>query len=239
LAADEQRLKNHKASKMATNVEPKRGRRRKAVSGETQTDPPLRIARELSTGALVNLSGNYDYLSDGYYISQEYEHAGDEIRPDGKEMLDAYIPPLCLEKARQAGIPIPEYYISNGYFDPPVIADPVNPFTLRGKVVLKAGKAKSIGKSLTRNYTYAICCQELPEGARLIYFQSVLGWSVNASYRDISQKIWDVFSIPLARVRIIQTSDGDYLLSDISPLFVEDLKAKTRKYLEERISWER
>jgi len=221
---------------MTNDVKSKRAKRKSAYSPE---EPPLQLARERATGLLVNLSGNYDYLSDGYYLSQEYEHAGKAILPNDKEMLDAYIPPLCLEKAKPAGIPIPEYYISNGYFDPPVIADPVNPFTLRGKVVLKAGRAKSIGKSLTRNYTYAICCQELPEGSKLIYFQSILGWSVNPNYREISRKIWEVFSIPLARVRIIQTKDGEFLLSDISPLFIDDLGARARKHLEEEITWER
>lgn len=224
---------------MTYSVNSARARRKAANSHAPDSEPPLQVAYELSTGFLINLSGNYDYLSDGYYISQQHEHAGTEIRPTGKEMLDAYIPPLCLEKAKQAGIPTPEYYISNGYFNPPVIVDPVNPFTLRGKVVLKSGKVKSIGKSLTRNHTYAICCQELPEGSHLIYFQSVLGWSVKPDYREVSQKIWEVFSIPLARVRLICTADGALLLSDISPLMIDDLGVKARKYLEEHIRWAR
>ena len=196
------------------------------------------VARDLKSGQYINLNGNYDYLGAGYYLSQDYELAGLGIRPTCKEMLDGYIPPLFLEKARLAGIPVPEYYISNGYFEPPVIVDPVNPFTLKGKVVLRSGRARSIAKSLTRNYTYAVCCQQLPEDARIVYFQSVLGWSVKPRFRELSRHVWDAFGIPLATVRLIRTASDQLLLSDISPLFLEDLGILGTRYLEERVSWD-
>lgn len=189
------------------------------------------------TDTLVNLAGYYDYLSRAYYVSQDYENDGKVIKPSSKEMLDAYVPPLFLEKAKIAGLLVPDYFISNGHFDPPAIVDPVNPFTLRGKIVLKPKLAKTIGKSLTRNYTYAICCQPIPEGAKVIYFSSVIGWAVQKEYRDLSQAIWDNFSIPLALVRVIKTKEENYLFSDISPLFMEDLKEREREYIEEHISW--
>ena len=196
------------------------------------------IAREIASGVYINLSGNYDYLSDGYYLSQEYELTNMNIRPTCKEMLDAYVPPLCLEKAVRAGIPVPEYYISNGYFEPPVIVDPVNPFTLKGKLVRRLGRVRTIGKSLTRNFTYAVCCQELPEGSKLVYVQSVLGWSAKPRHREITKFVWDVYGIPLAKVRLIHTREDKYLLSDIGPLFMEDLRQKSRKYLQEHIKWD-
>ena len=196
------------------------------------------VARLRESGDLVNLAGNYDYMSNGYYISQDFENSGRAIRPTCKEMLDAYVPPLFLEKARLAELPVPEFYISNGYFEPPVIVDPVNPFTLKGRVVLKSGKAKSIAKSLTRNFTYAICCQDIPAGSKVSYFRSVLGWSADSKFRTLSHMVWDIFGIPLARVRTIRTGDGQILLSDIAPLFPEDLRAREMAYLRERVSWD-
>jgi hypothetical protein len=195
------------------------------------------VVKLIDSGDLVNLAGNYDYLSSGYYLSQDYENAGHKIRPTCREMLDAYVPPLFLEKAEHAGIPVPEYYISNGYFEPPVIVDPINPFTLRGRVVLKSGKAKSIARSLTRNFTYAVCCQEIPEGGRIAYFRSVLGWSVNPQYRELSRLVWETFGIPLARVRVIHAGGRKLMLSDISPLLVKDLGIREVRYLKERVSW--
>ena len=186
---------------------------------------------------LVNLGGNYDYLSRAYYISQDYENDGKLIRPACKEMLDAYVPPLFLEKAGLAGLPIPEYYISNDYFEPPAIVDPVNPFIMKGRVVLKPGRVKNIAKSLTRNHTYAICCQQIPEGGRVVYFRSVLGWSTPPKYRHVSAAVWERFHIPLAKLRMIETARGDLLFSDISPLFFEELRSRELKYIEEQIEW--
>ncbi len=213
-------------------------------TSEKSTRQLLDMAKErqyvgsiLGESGLVNLAGNYDYLSYAYYVSQDYENESRPVRPSCKEMLDAYIPPLFLEKARLAQVPVPEYYISNGFFEPPVIVDPINPFTLRGRVVLKSGKAKSIAKSLTRNFTYAVCCQELPEGSRVAYFRSVLGWSTQPKYRDLSKAVWDLFSIPLARVRVVRLKTNEYLLSDISPLFITDLSVREIEYLQERVTW--
>ncbi|MFH1699466.1 MAG: hypothetical protein ABIE07_02670 [Candidatus Zixiibacteriota bacterium] len=203
-----------------------------------RVDPCRIVARLKNSGTLVNLAGNYDYLSSGYYLSQDRENSGHIIRPTCKEMLDAYVPPLFLEKARLAGILVPEYYISNGYFESPVIVDPINPFTLKGRVILKSGKARTIAKSLTRNYTYAICCQEIPACGKIKYFRSVLGWSVSPKYRELSNIVWEVFDIPLARVRVICTANGECLLSDISPLFIEDLGVREIRYVQEHVSWD-
>ncbi|UCE24446.1 MAG: RimK-like ATPgrasp N-terminal domain-containing protein [Candidatus Zixiibacteriota bacterium] len=202
-----------------------------------KNDPKRSLASLSGSDALVNLAGNYDYLSDGYYLSLDCENAGKAIRPTCKEMLDAYVPPLFLGKARQAGAPVPECYISNGYFEPPVIVDPINPFTLKGRVVLKPGKVKSIARSLTRNFTYAVCCQEIPVGGKIEYFRSVLGWALQPRFRELSRTIWEVFGIPLAKVRVIRTGSNEFLLSDVAPLFIEDLGSREKDYLEERVSW--
>ena len=201
-------------------------------------DRNCNIAKLVDLGGLVNLAGNYDYLSDGYYLSQDYEIGGFSIRPSCKEMLDAYVPPLFLEKAKLAGVPVPEFYISNGYFEPPVIVDPINPFTLKGRVVLKSGRVKSIAKSLTRNFTYAVCCQEIPEGGKVVYFRSILGWTVQPRFRELSRIVWEVFGVPLAKVRVMRTKSNQFLLSDISPLFMEDLGVHEAGYLKERVSWD-
>lgn len=186
---------------------------------------------------MINLVGRYDYMEFSYFISQELENAGLEVRPTCKDMLDAYITPILLEKAGSGGIHIPEYYISNGYFEPPVIIDPINPFMIKSRTVLSSNNIEKIAKSMTRNFTYAICCQELPPDSRVKKFRSVIGWSIYRQYRDISSKIWELFKIPLARVRIVILKDGKILLSDISPLPFEDLNQKELDYLMERVRW--
>ncbi|MFH2128895.1 MAG: hypothetical protein ABIK68_00865 [bacterium] len=190
-------------------------------------------------GFYVNLAGLYNYLELPYYISQDYEHSNRPIHPTCAEMLDAYISPLLLEKAKLNGLDIPDYYISNGYFEPPVVIDPINPFTIKSRVILKNGRENSIGKSMTRNFTYAICCQEIPPRSRVVYTRAVLGWSLSRQFREISRLIWEHFRIPLAKIRLIVKPDNKILLSDISPLPLESLGSKERKYLEEHVQWEK
>jgi len=217
----------------------------KRIAPARGTDSLVAIARRnryigylIPESKYVNLAGNYDYLSQPYYVSQDRELSGDSILPTCKDMLDAYVPPLFLDKARAAGVPVPECYISNGYFEPPVIVDPINPFTLKGRVVLKAGRSKSIAKSLTRNFTYAICCQELPPNSRIASFRSVLGWCAQSAYIDQSRLVWEVFNIPLAKVRVVKLENGGILLSDISPLFFDDLRGREQSYIRERVTWD-
>ncbi|HOP06403.1 MAG TPA: RimK-like ATPgrasp N-terminal domain-containing protein [candidate division Zixibacteria bacterium] len=202
-----------------------------------EADRANHIARVDEREELINLGGNYDYLSRAYYVSRDLEHAGKPIRPNCRQMLDAYVPPLFLEKARLANVPIPEFYISNGFFEPPAIVDPINPFTLRGRVVMKPGRVKTISRSLTRNHTYAVCCQEIPPQARVIRFRAILGWTVSPSLREAAAMVWNVFSIPLATVRALKLEDGSVLLSDIAPLYLEDLKPREMHHLKERVKW--
>ena len=185
----------------------------------------------------LNLSGEYDYLEHAYYISQEFEDKGKHLLPTCKEMLDAYIPPIFLEKAKRAEIPVADYYISNGYFEPPVIIDPVNPFMIKSRTVLKTGRELAIAKSMTRNYTYAICCQKLSPECEVKKFRSVLGWCNDRKFRNMSKFVWDVFHIPLATVRVIVPNKGEMLISDISPLPFEKLRSSEFQYLKENIRW--
>lgn len=216
----------------------KKGTSRKADHLLSVAERHRFIGRLAEENTLVNLAGNYDYLSRAYYESQDRLLNGKNIVPTCQDMLDAYVPPLFLEKARMAKVPVPECYISNGYFEPPVIVDPINPFTLKGRMVLKPGRAKSIAKSLTRNFTYAICCQELPPGSRVSYFNSILGWCLKEKYLEQSGIVWEIFRIPVARVRVVKLQEGGILLSDISPLPLADLQSRELKYIEERVQWD-
>jgi hypothetical protein len=185
----------------------------------------------------VNLSGEYQYLADGYYVSQDLEVTGASVHPTCKEILDAFIVPLFLEKARLAGLPVPVYYITNDYFEPPVLVDSMNPFMSRSSIVLKQVSQESVSRSLTRNYTYAICCQVLPPGSRVGQFRAVLGNTWNDRFRPLAAKIWEVFRMPLASVRIIVLETGDVQLSGLRPLEFSGLTRREISYLNREIAW--
>ncbi len=194
------------------------------------------VARLKGREGFVNLCGNYNYLEHGYYASQELELAGKKIAPTCKEMLDAYITPLMLEKARRAGIAVPDHYITNGYFEPPAIVDTINPFMYRHSLVQKSGHVERVARSLTRNFKYAICCQEIPTDAKVGFFRQILGSTQVSKYRDLAQAIWDKLNIPLAEARIVTLASGDLLLSDLSPLPYHKLNSREHQQLEEQVA---
>ncbi|MBU1698504.1 MAG: RimK-like ATPgrasp N-terminal domain-containing protein [Candidatus Eisenbacteria bacterium] len=195
------------------------------------------IARHPSGNGLLNMAGAYDYLEAPYYVSQDHELEGRTVHPTCREILDAYVTPLLLEKAKLAGVPTPEFYITNGYFEPPVVIDPINPFMSRSRTVMKHGREESIARSMTRNFTYAICCQDIPPGGQVRRFRSVLGWSSSPRFRSISRIVWELFHIPLATVRVIVTAEAGILLSDVSQLELTKLTEQELTHLDGRIKW--
>jgi hypothetical protein len=186
----------------------------------------------------VNLAGTYDYLELPYYRSQDLENGGLEIRPTCREILDAYVTPIFLEKARLAGLPIPEYYITNSYFEPPVVVDPINPFMTKSRIVLKANRRESVARSMTRNFTYAMCCQDIPQGARVVYCRAVLGWCATRKYEAAAEAVWRAFNIPLARVRLLELVDGTMLFSDVSQLPFEKLHKRELEHIGKLVTWD-
>jgi hypothetical protein len=196
---------------------------------------PRYLARLRDESCIVNLAGNYNYLEHGYYASLDLEADGVDVHPTCKEALDAYVTPLMLEKARLHSVPVPEWYITNGYFEPPVIIDTINPFMTRHSIVEKPGHVDRVAKSMTRNFKYAMCCQEIPHEAKIGTFRAILGWSVVPAHRPLAEALWKIFRIPLSVVRIIQLDSEQVLLSDINPLPFESLNDRERFYLQKRV----
>jgi len=184
-------------------------------------------------GSLV-LDGDYRFLSEAYYRAVDAVNAGLSIRPSPQQVLDTAIVPLTLIKAEQAGIPVPEWYLTNEYFRPPVICHSVNPFMRRSAVIQHQGRAKAIVRSLTRNFQYAVCCQEIEPETVVREFAVLLGRTVSDEYSDWGAKVWEVFGLPLVRVKLLQTGDRR-VLSSLNPLPRRTLKPAERDVLDEGV----
>lgn len=186
---------------------------------------------------VVNLAGTYGYMEEGYYRSQALELEGRAVFPTTRDILDALVVPIALVRARQAGVPVPPHYISNGFFDPPVLVDPINPFMTGHAVVLRPGRRDQVARSMTRNFTYAMCCQELPEGARIGWFRTVLGWTRDPVHRPMAEALWELFRLPMARVRVIRPPDAPPLFSAMETLLPGALTVAERNRLVEGLEW--
>src|SRR5690606_41604085 len=81
---------------------------------------------------VANLSGDYTYLTSGYYASLDAELAGLKVLPTTREALDAYGVPIAKEKARRAGIAVPPHGVVTERFPaPPILGYPSDRLTGR------------------------------------------------------------------------------------------------------------
>lgn len=189
------------------------------------------------TADVANLSGDYTYLTDGYYLSLDAEQAGLNVLPTTAEALDAYVVAIAMEKARLAGIPVPEHQIITDRFPaPPLMAYPINPFTLAGELLIDAAAIDTRRKGLTYTGKYAVLAQSLPADYRIDMLRLVLGRSLVPQYAEFGAVLFELFRLPLMRVRVIVTPK-EYMLSAIEPLPFGQLSQAERALLEGLGRW--
>src|SRR5690606_23905874 len=117
---------------------------------------------------VANLVGDYTYLTSGYYTSLDAELAGLNVLPTTAEALDAYVVPLAMAKARQAGLTVPEHEIVTDRFPPaPILVYPINPFSSKGELLLDDAAIGARRKGLTYTGKYAVLVQHLPHDHRI------------------------------------------------------------------------
>lgn len=186
---------------------------------------------------LANLAGDYTYLTDGYYRSLDLERTGAQVVPDTSACLDAYVVPIALAKAERAGLSVPRsQLVTDRFLAPPVMAYPVNPFSSRGELLPDAAAVEARRKGLTYTGKYAVHCQVLPHDFRIDVVRVVLGRTAVPEYEAFARAVWELFRVPLMRVRAIVVRDA-YLLSAIEPLPTRQLTADERRVLEEAGTW--
>jgi len=189
-----------------------------------------------------NLYGNYDYLSEGYYKSVEFYIDGLNVHPTPEECLDAYIVGIAVEKAKKEGIDVPPCVISTSHTKIdhfPLLGYSMNPFSKISTIIESENELSYKMKTLTLSDKYFALLQKLPKADyRIDTVRIILGRTQIPEYKEIAQKIFKVFKIPLMKVKIIVTLDS-YLFSAIEPLPYESLSINEKKLLEKMGKWQR
>lgn len=175
-------------------------------------------------------------MEHGYYLSLDAELAGHTVLPTSAESLDAYVVPIALKKAQLAGIAVPEHAIRLDKLLTPSLTYPVNPFSSKYQLVTPTSDHKAQLTAVTSNGKYACVCELLPEDYRIDTLRAVLGKSTIPEYKDFAEQLFELFRLPLMRVRVIVTSN-DYLLSAIEPLPLAELNAAEQGFLEAAGGW--
>jgi hypothetical protein len=173
-------------------------------------DPP-------STPSLL-LSGNYEYLTDGYYACQDAELSGAaDVMPTCADALDAYVVPIALEKAAKAGVAVPDWVLTHEYFPVPAVCYGVNPFSRRFAVVRDESEREAAAKQLTWNFKYTMCCQRISVATEIAEFRMVGGRTEEAEFADWADRLFGIFRLPVATVRLLRNGRLEFSAIEILP----------------------
>jgi hypothetical protein len=198
---------------------------------------PTRWGFDRTRPVLANLHGDYGYLGEGYYRSLEAETAGEQVVPTTADALDAMVVPIALVKAERFGLPVPESEIvTDRFLDAPILAYPINPFSIRGELLLDRAAVEARRKGLTYTGKYAVQCQRLPADHRIDVIKVVMGRCTIQEYGDYARSLFECFRLPLMKVRVVVTTRA-YLLSAIEPLPYRRLTEDDRALLEGAVEW--
>ena len=192
------------------------------------------VLKEDDSQYIVNES--YFYKTEPYYTIVRNENDGIETIPSSSDVLDAYIVPICLEKAKQAGIPVCEWIISNVYVSLPAIVYGLNYFSTPSDhfLVSDLEEAKQIIKHVTNRGRYPFCYQKISEKAAVVKCVSIFGKSVNCceKARDLAEKIYEVFHLPLVEIVMVKDEAG-CRLSSLSPVKYSQLSKDETEMLQD------
>jgi len=166
------------------------------------------------------ISEDYSYKTEPYYTILSYELMGRDVRPASSTVLDAYVVPICLERARQAGIPVAEWGVSQGYVPLPSIIYGLNYFATSADFfeVRDGKKAKEVIAHVTNKGKYPFCFQKIPADAAIRSCTSIFGRTTGScpAVAGLARKIYRVFNIPLVTLVFVRTKKG-WLLSSLAP----------------------
>jgi len=202
---------------------------------------PSTFLESSTKGFTLNINNDYRYLKAGYYVSLHAEVLGNLVIPSSENIIDAHRTPILLLRASKAGISTLPYVVTGSVkqitseLEFPVVVFPVNPFMHNGFEVAKNRSALYRAmKSLSMNYKFAVCAQ--PLRGDMISFKSIFGkCELEEDLRTISQKIYDLFKIPICKLHV-QRVEGKVYLCGLQPLKKEELLPSDAKLISKEIS---
>ncbi len=166
------------------------------------------------------ISEDYSYKTEPYYTILSYELQGKNVRPSSSAVLEAYVVPLCLERAKRAGIPVAEWGISQGFVPLPSIIYGLNYFATSADhfFVRDGEKAREVIAHVTNKGKYPFCFQKVPPDATVHSCVGIFGRTADScgAIAGLAEEIYRLFSLPLVTMVFVRTGSG-YYLSSLSP----------------------
>jgi hypothetical protein len=166
------------------------------------------------------VSENYSYKSDTYYAILSQEVKGTNVAPSSQAVLDANVVPICLEKARLAGIEVCDWGISHSYVPFPALLYGINYFASSSDYHPVAGhdETRAAVKHVTNSGKYPFCYQGLGEGDYIHRVHAIFGRVATGDpgIASLAGKVYELFRIPLQTL-VVRERAGDYAFSSLAP----------------------
>lgn len=176
----------------------------------------------------VYVLGDCRYLKPGYFEVVDAELNGLNVSPSFDDAINAHAVLICLDRAKRAGIAVPDYYVTTRNIKEfPALVYAMNPYTCNRKIVTKNNKARTM-RALTRNYMYPVCVQKIYGSIKEV--MGVCGLTTERKYQKLVEKIWQIFNVPLVKI-IIMTGRKGTKLSAIDPVEIFELSKDELKLL--------
>ena len=168
------------------------------------------------------VSENHFYKSEAYYTAVSSEMSGISTVPSSGQVIEAYVVPICLEKAKLSGIEVSDWEISYQYAATPCVIYGLNYFSTPSEfsVVKDEETAKDVIKHVTNKGKYPFCYQKLAPGTNMVAITSVFGNVVENDDPVVSKiiaEVYRLFKIPLFSAVLFE-KDGKYSLSSMGPV---------------------
>jgi len=168
---------------------------------------------------------DYSYKTEAYYRILSLEMEGRKTVPSTRDLLDAYIVPVCLARAEARGIPVCEWGISDEQVPLPSILYGISYFADPSEysMVRDLETAGPVIKYITGNGKYPFCYQPIPESAEIVPCVAIFGRTAGApeALADLVTELYRLFHIPL--MEVISVFNGDGRLSAIIPCWYSKL----------------
>jgi hypothetical protein len=180
------------------------------------------------------ISESYFYKTRPYYEILRHEMEGRAVQPTSSAVLDAYVVPVCLERAHLAGIPVCEWGISQGYTPLPAILYGLNYYATASeyRVVSDNDEAKEAIRHITNKGKYPFCYQPLSDGAAIHSCVAIFGKTTGTctEVAAIARTIYELFAIPLVTLVMVQDRKG-FRLSSLSSVRYSHMSGEARALL--------
>ncbi|MEM1578650.1 MAG: RimK-like ATPgrasp N-terminal domain-containing protein [Archaeoglobaceae archaeon] len=173
--------------------------------GEDQ-EPPDEFLKKSVSDTVLNLLGDYRYLTKGYYVSLHAEENNCIVFPSVKNALDVYRAPIFMERLKKAGIDIPNFRVLKKPEPKSCVLVPLNPFSRNSaKLVKTENQYLKRFKSLSMGYRYSVVNVEV-EGD-IGEFEIYLGEAKKEEFEDLAEKTFEIFGVPIGKVLFEKVDD--------------------------------